>query len=222
MPEFDFVSGSDCTKLFRRAYENRYTWDEKFRGYSGSCLYQKGSSVYEGKFLISNDLKPQVIDIKDEAIEKLISSQLWEVAIHRVRRDFESIHSENTFTSGDVNDIGLEVLVGGKNQGDRYRIKDDVVTMVHRHIHGSLINIFTQKIKDTGSGYLSSTYTSQYFDPVSRKPKSKKLLYKDDFALLDNQCQWVLKSRLIEKCDSEGLESEFEKFIFSDLTSINI
>lgn len=110
-------------------------------------------------------------------IHKAISSQLWEVAIHRVRRSFEQTHGKNTFTFGDTNEIGSEVIVGGKNEGDKYRVKNDVVTMVYRHIHGNLIIILTKDVTHTGNGYLSKSYSSQYLDPISKKrSKGKKLL----------------------------------------------
>ena len=99
----------------------------------------------EGQFRVGADLKASVEGIEDEEITKAIGSQLWEVCIHRVRRSFEQTHGANTFTAGDTDAVGLEVIVGGKNAGDRYRIKDSVVTMVHRHIHGTVVTIFTRQ-----------------------------------------------------------------------------
>jgi hypothetical protein len=96
-----------------------------------------------------------------------VASQLWEVAIHRVRRSFEQTHGDNTFTAGDVNPRGIEVIVGGKNAGDRYCIANDVVTMVHRHIHGTVVTIETESVTDTGHGYLSHRYSSRYSDPAT-------------------------------------------------------
>ena len=80
-------------------------------------------------------------------------------------------HKDNQFRAGDSTDEGLEVLVGGKGEGDKYRIKDDVVTMVHRHIHGTVVTIHTEEVTDTGSGYLSKRYSSQYADQPAEKPK---------------------------------------------------
>ena len=57
-------------------------------------------------------------ELNDEKIKKAISSQLWEVAIHRVRRSFEQTHGNNTFAFGDTNEIGSEIIVGGKNKGN--------------------------------------------------------------------------------------------------------
>ena len=129
----------------------------------------------EGTFQVGADLKAQVEGVDDAEVQKGIASQLWEVAIHRVRRSFEQTHGENTFTAGDTDAVGTEVIVGGKGEGDRYRIKDDVVTMVHRHIHGTVVTIFTESVTDTGAGYLSRSYTSRYSDPATGAPRGGTL-----------------------------------------------
>jgi hypothetical protein len=144
------VKKKECTQVFKAAYENRYTWAPGFTGYKGSCAWTDGKKTLEGFFTLGQDFKANVNGIDDENIHKAISSQLWEVAIHRVRRSFENTHGKNTFTFGDINEIGSEILVGGKNNGDRYRVKDNVVTMVYRHIHGSLIIILTKEVIHTG------------------------------------------------------------------------
>ena len=90
------AAGSDCTAAFRAAYDNRYTWDPGFGGYSGRCVWEQGDQRAEGRFQVGADLKAQVEGIADEAIHKAVASQLWEVAIHRVRRSFEQTHGENT------------------------------------------------------------------------------------------------------------------------------
>ena len=81
--------GSDLRDDFRRAYENRYTWAPGFSGYRGRCIWQQGDKRVEGTFEIGADLKAKVEGIENEEILKAVNSQLWEVAIHRVRRSFE-------------------------------------------------------------------------------------------------------------------------------------
>jgi hypothetical protein len=172
-PSSVLAPGADCTAAFRAAYENRYTWDPGFGGYQGLAVWEQAGTGDEpdrrvvGRFQVGADLKATVEGIDDAEIHKAVASQLWEVAIHRVRRSFEQTHGENTFTAGDTDAVGTEVIVGGKNTGDRYRIKGDVVTMVHRHIHGTVVTIFTESTTDTGAGYLSHSYTSQYADPAT-------------------------------------------------------
>jgi len=197
-------AGSDCTAAFRAAYENRYTWEPGFAGYKGLCVWEQAGTGdeadrrVEGSFQVGADLKAQVEGIDDETIHKAVASQLWEVAIHRVRRSFEQTHGQNTFTAGDTDAVGTEVIVGGKGAGDRYRIQGDVVTMVHRHIHGTVVTIFTESVTHTGSGYLSRSYTSRYADPATGEPKGGLSRFTDTFVPLVEGGPWVLRERLVE------------------------
>ena len=214
------MTEEECTLLFKSAYENRYTWESDFLGYEGSCSWTNREKEVNGNFCLGQDLKATVNDVNDERIHKAISSQLWEVAIHRVRRSFEQTHGNNTFTFGDTNDIGIEIIVGGKNKGDKYRVKNNVVTMVHRHIHGNLIIILTKDVTQTGNGYLSKSYSSQYLDPISKKDLKGKSFYKDTFIPLFKGGPWVLSSRSIHQESSRGLEMNRQLFSFSKLKSL--
>ncbi|MEX0589334.1 MAG: DUF3386 domain-containing protein [Cyanobium sp.] len=212
--------GSDCTPAFRAAYENRYTWDPGFGGYGGRCIWQQGDQTVEGTFTVGADLKAHVEGIADAEIHKALASQLWEVAIHRVRRSFEQTHSANTFTAGDTDAVGTEVIVGGKGEGDRYRIKGDVVTMVHRHIHGTVVTIFTESTTDTGSGYLSRSYTSQYSDPATGEPKGGLSRFTDTFVPLTEAGPWVLGERVVETEAHGEVPAGRQVFKFEDLVPL--
>ena len=210
--------GTDCREAFRAAYENRYTWDPGFVGYRGRCIWQQGDRRVEGTFTVGADLKASVEGVDEAEVQKAIASQLWEVAIHRVRRGFDQVHGENTFTAGDTTDQGLEVLIGGKGEGDRYRIKDDVVTMVHRHIHGTVVTIHTGSTTDTGAGYLSHTYSSQYSDPETGAARGGESQFEDSFAPLNDGGPWVLEQRVITSTDADG-ELGRQVFQFVDLAT---
>ena len=212
--------GTDLRGVFQRAYENRYTWDPGFGGYSGSCVWIQGDQRVEGRFSIGKDLKASVEGIDDETVLKAVNSQLWEVAIHRVRRTFEQTHSENTFTAGDTDAVGTEVIVGGKGEGDRYRIKDDVVTMVHRHIHGTVVTIYTTDVTNTGAGYLSHTYTSQYADPATGEARGGRSSFKDSFAALPGDGPWVLTERVVTTEAHGDTPIGSQTFRFEDLESL--
>ncbi len=213
--------GKDCTTEFRDAYENRYTWEPDFSGYKGEFRFSSEDKSYEGSFVLGEDKKPQLYNLNDSQVKSLVASQLFEVAIHRVRRPFETVHSQNTFTYGDIDEIGAEVIVGGKNIGDKYRIKDNVVSMVYRHIHGSLIRIYTQETINTGRGYLSNIYTSQYLDPKTKKELGPKKKFHDQFEPLYKGGPWVLISRSIEKEISSEQNLLIEKYSFFNLYEIN-
>jgi hypothetical protein len=109
------------------------------------------------------------------------------------------------------------VIVGGKGAGDRYRIKNDVVTMVHRHIHGTVVTIFTGSVTHTGSGYLSHTYTSRYADPASGEPKGGVSQFTDTFVPLLEGGPWVLSERVVETEAFADAPAGRQVFRFEDL-----
>ncbi len=165
----------NCKEIFRKAYENRYTWKNEFNGYKGKCIFFVNNIIHEGEFLLGKDFKPNIQKIEDEKIVKNISSQLFEVCIHRVKREFNSVHSENNFNLLKNSESGIEMYVSGKNQGDKYRVKNDSINMVYRKIHGIIIEIFVKEFLDTGDGLLSKKYTSQQIDPNTLRANSQKL-----------------------------------------------
>ena len=206
----------NCKEIFRKAYENRYTWKNEFNGYKGKCIFSFKSKIHEGEFLLGKDLKPNIQNIEDEKIVKSISSQLFEVCIHRVKREFKSVHSENNFNFLRNSEKGIEMIVSGKNQGDKYRVKNDCINMVYRKIHGTIIEIFVEEFLDTGIGSLSKKYSSQSIDPDTLKAKSQKLEYEDKFINLGLEDCWILNSRTI-KYLNQNHEEETQKFIFEDI-----
>lgn len=151
--------------LFRAAYENRYTWDQSFPGYSADVTLKKGDLEYSGRIRINSDMSFEVLEVSDASVKEEIKGQLWEIAVHRVRRTFEETHGQNTFTLGETDDTGaVEIFVSGKAMGDRYKVHNNVVSLVHRHIRDVVVTINTFNTIDTGEGYLSHRYDSVYHD----------------------------------------------------------
>ena len=209
----------NCKKIFQKAYEKRYTWNEDFNGYQGKSIFLVDNHRYEGEFVLGKNFKPDIKKINDNKIVKLIGSQLFEVCIHRLKREFDSIHSENNFNFLKSSDMGIEMKVSGKNDGDKYRVKDECINMVYRKIHGNIIEIFVKEFFDTGNGFLSKKYSSQQLDPISKLPKSQKFEYEDNFKKISSNGIWVLESRTIKSYNEKNKEI-INKFIFSDLSEI--
>ena len=207
----------NCKELFKNAYERRYTWDSKFSGYKGKCIFSVNTDTYKGNFVLGKDFKPEIDNIDDQKIVKSISSQLFEVSIHRVKREFKEIHSKNNFNLIKDSESGIEMMVSGKSEGDKYRVKNNCINMVYRKIHGIIIEIFVQEFFDTGNGFLSKKYTSQQIDPNTLKANSLKLEYEDRFINIDSQGIWILNSRSIKYLNNNQ-EEEIQKFIFEELS----
>ena len=209
----------NCKQIFKEAYDNRYTWPNKFNGYRGKCFFVENQKSIEGDFILDNSLKPQIINISDNNIVKRISSQLFEVAIHRVKREFSEVHKNNNFKFIEESDEGIEIKVTGKSEGDKYIVKDKKINMVFRKIHGVIIEIFVQEFINTGDGFLSKKYSSQQLDIETLTPKSKILEYEDNFINLGINNIWVLESRIIKFLDDNDKENKV-MYIFKELSSV--
>ena len=207
----------NCKEIFKEAYENRYTWPNKFNGYKGKCIFVENDKSIEGDFILDSNFKPKIINILDKNIVKGISSQLFEIAIHRVKREFTEVHRNNNFKFLGESKKGMTIEVFGQNEGDKYIVKDKKINMVYRKIHGIIIEIFVNEFIETGNGYLSKKYSSQPLDVVTLTPKSTILEYEDNFLDLGINNIWVLESRIIKFLDDNDKANEI-KYIFKDLS----
>lgn len=201
-------------ELFRAAYENRYTWDKDFPGYTADITYKYDGKEYTGKVTIGANMKAEVLGVEDEEAQKAIHGQAWEIAVHRVRRTFEQTHGENTFTYGATDSDGaVELLMGGKATGDKYKVRNNEVSLVHRHIHNVVVTINTFSSHDTGEGYLSHTYDSIYHDPQTGEQKGGKSFFVDEYEKVGKY--FILNRREITT-DVDGKPS-VQEFIFSNI-----
>ncbi len=201
-------------ELFRAAYENRYTWDKEFPGYTADIKYTYDGKEYNGKVNISTNLKAEVLDVADEEAQKAIHGQAWEIAVHRVRRTFEQTHGENIFRYGATDSNGaVEILMGGKAEGDKYKLHNNEVCLVHRHIHGVVVTINTFSSHETGEGYLSHTYDSVYHDPKTGEQKGGKSDFVDEYEKVG---KYFFLNRREITTDVDGKPS-VQEFIFSNI-----
>ena len=199
------VSARDLVKA---AYENRYTWDTNFPGYTTDVTLKLGSDTFAGKARVNKDLSAEVFEVEDDTAQKVIKNQLWEVAIHRVSRPFEKTHGDNTFSiEGEDEDGATKIAVGGKAEGDAYKVKDNEFTMVHRHIHGVVVTINTYSSYDTGSGYLSRTYDSVYRDPKTGEQKQGLSKFVDEYTQVGGYT--ILEKRTVDSEDGPDMEISF-------------
>ncbi|EHC11680.1 MULTISPECIES: DUF3386 domain-containing protein [Fischerella] len=201
-------------ELFRAAYENRYTWDHNFPGYTADITYKQDEQVFTGKIRVNANLKAEVFEVEDEQAKQAINHQAWEIAVHRIRRSFEETHGANTFSYGDTDETGaVEIIVGGKSAGDKYKVRNNIVSLVHRHIHGVVVTINTFSVHDTGEGYLSHTYDSVYHDPQTGEQKGGRSEFEDQYEKVGNY--FILNRRFIST-DTKNQPS-VQEFIFSNI-----
>ncbi len=196
-------------ELFRTAYDNRYTWNADFPGYTADVNFKTETESHTGKVRINSDLSFEVLEVSDDQAKRAINNQLWEMTIHRVSHSFEKTHGENTFTLGEVDDTGAtEIIIGGASEGNRYKVRDNTVCFVHRHIGNKLVNINTSSSLKTEEGYLAKEYNSVYLNPETGEPQGAKTTFKDTFTKIGDY--YILTNRLITtEEDGELTTTEF-------------
>ncbi|MBO1049331.1 MULTISPECIES: DUF3386 domain-containing protein [unclassified Dolichospermum] len=208
------VTQISAQELFQAAYQNRYTWDGNFPGYTADITYKYDDQVIKGQVVIDANMKAEVLNVEDEAAKKAIHGQAWEIAVHRVRRAFEQTHGANTFRPGETDATGaVEIFVGGKSEGDKYKVRNNEVCHVHRLIHGTFVTIDTFSSHDTGEGYLSHTYNSVYHDPETGAQKGGKSDFTDEYEKVGNY--YILNRREIRTEIAERIS--IQDFIFSNI-----
>ena len=208
------VTQISAQELFQAAYQNRYTWDGNFPGYTADITYKYDDQVIKGQVVIDANMKAEVLNVEDEAAKKAIHGQAWEIAVHRVRRAFEQTHGANTFRPGETDATGaVEIFVGGKSEGDKYKVRNNEVCHVHRLIHGTFVTIDTFSSHDTGEGYLSHTYNSVYHDPETGTQKGGKSDFTDEYEKVGNY--YILNRREINTEIAENIS--IQDFIFTNI-----
>lgn len=201
---------------FRAAYENRYTWDGNFPGFTAAVTFTNGDRTHTGQVTIKGDMSFEVTGIEDETAQKEIEGQLWEITVHRVRRTFEESHGKNSFEFGEKDADGAqEIKVTGASMGNSYKIKNNTVAFVNRKIRNVIVNINTFETLNTPEGYLSLGYDSVYFDAETKEPKGGTTLFRDHFEKIDGY--YVLTKREITAKEDDQVVGE-KVFAFTNIT----
>lgn len=171
------VAINNARDLFRAAYENRYTWDEKFPGYTADIILTQGDEVYTGQIRVNADFSVEVTGIEDEKVKESIYNQMRDIVTHRKRGNFETAHGKNEFTLGNDDPTGaVEILVTGDAMGSNYKVRGREISQVSRVMGPVAFTINTEESLDTGEGYISIRYNA-----IFRNPKTDELKGKRDF-----------------------------------------
>ena len=194
--------------LFRAAYENRYTWDENFPGYSADVEIKQGDEVYTGKVRINSDLTVEVTGIEDEKVQMSVYNQMRDIVTHRKRSSFDKAHGKSEFNLGEEDATGaVEILVKGDAMGSNYKIRSTEICQVSRVMGPMAFTINTNKSLDTGEGYVSEGYNA-----IFRNPKTGDLVGKREFEDTFEKIgeYYVMTRQVVHAIEEEGrITTEF-------------
>lgn len=203
----------DAEALFRAAYENRYTWDENFPGFTAKVTLIDGDRTYQGQVKVSRDYSVEVSGIEDEQVRESLYNQLRDVIVHRKRNSFEAAHGKNTFQAGETDASGaVEILVSGDAMGSNYKVRDHQIVYVSRVMGRVAFAITHRAALDTGAGYISTNYVAVFRNPQTNEVL-RQMEFEDTYVPVGN---YYLMSRQVVRTHENGQTNTVE-IRFDDL-----
>ncbi|MCC0177515.1 DUF3386 domain-containing protein [Waterburya agarophytonicola K14] len=207
------MSDNTARDRFRAAYENRYTWDSDFPGYTTKLELKQGEEIYTADIKVNSDLTVEVTGIEDEKVAESVYNHMRDVITHRKRNTFENAHGKSTFTMGESDASGaVEILVQGDSMGSNYKIRGTEICQVSRVMGPMAFVINTNESLDTGEGYISTGYNAIFRDSKTNDLKTKRE-FDESYEKFDKY--YVPKHQTIEAIYPEGGKITTE-FIFSE------
>lgn len=200
-------------ELFQTAYENRYTWDDNFPGYSADVEIRQGAEVYSGSVRINGDLTVEVTGFTDEKVQESVYNQMRDIVTHRKRSSFAQAHGKNEFSLGETDNTGaVEILVKGDAMGSNYKVRGKEISQVSRVMGPMAFTINTNSSLDTGEGYLSSGYNAIFRNAKTGELKGKRE-FKDTFEKFGDY--YIMTHQVVEAI--EGDSHITTEFTFSNI-----
>lgn len=169
------TTSNNAREIFRAAYENRYTWDDNFPGYTADLKLTQGDEVYQGKIKVDSDLSVEVTEIEDETVKESVCNQMRDIITHRKRSSFEAAHGKNKFSLGEEDHTGaVEINVAGDAMGSNYKVRDREICYVSRVMGPMAFTINTKENLNTEGGYISVKYNAVFRDSKTDELKGKR------------------------------------------------
>lgn len=201
------VTQTDARALFRAAFENRYTWDASFPGYTADVEIKQGDAVCTAKVRINGDLTYEILELSDETKREMLQHHLWETATHRKYNSFDQAHGKNSFSLGTTDDSGaVEILVSGDAMGSHYKVRNNQIAQVNRVMPQVAFSINHKGSLDTGSGYISTLY-----DVVYQNPKTDEVVQQSEVeSTYEKFGNYYLLTREVTHANKQGEQTTTE------------
>lgn len=202
LPAAEEAPASDpaAEKMMIAAHQARAGWDESFPGFSAELTVYMDGTKYEGTATVDADGGVEVV-LPDEAARRWAGGQLESIAMHR----FASVRDRYDVSFADqvtTHPLGRLIRFHGGSTHSLYRIRDDLITEVHRTMDEVKFTItVTHVVRNAEGKYLPVHFNVCYWDRQSGQLKST-----DDF-----EDGWrrvgrydLPASRLLVRSSSEG------------------
>jgi hypothetical protein len=163
-------------EIFRQAYENRYTWNPQFPGYTAAVEFKYGQETHKGNIRVNSDMSVEVTGISNEQARQNVENSLRMMVVHRRRVPFEQEHNNKTFKLGATDNNGaVEIFEQGEKTEAKYKISNRQLIQVNRTLGNSAVTVDTLDTKNTPEGYLATHYRT-----TSRQLQTKQIVGEEE------------------------------------------
>lgn len=154
-----------ANQAFQSAYEHRYTWDNRFPGYSAEVSLNYQGTLDQGIIRVNPDLSVEVMNLDTDEIREFVKSQLQMESIHRRSLPFEQLHSNHQFELEGADETGaLKIRELGDDKISFYKVKNDIITQVNRTMGDIAVTVDTIGTAKTPLGYLVTQFQTTFRD----------------------------------------------------------
>jgi hypothetical protein len=171
-PPAPTTSDPAALALFDEAVAKRARWNN-FPGFRAHAKGQVDGRPFHGTIWI--DSKGEVsVEIEDEAGQAWVTEQLESIALHRMASDKPSAKkTQPVMRFGDFDKdhpLGRLVVFDGGRMASSYRVKDQQLLVVNRHLGKEHMTITVQENERTAEcHFLPRHYSVQYWDTANGK-----------------------------------------------------
>lgn len=156
--------------MFEKAIATRATWPG-FPGFTASAAGVVDGRAFNGKVAVSSTGEVKV-DVDDAVARPWLEDQLASIAMHRLPENARGASAEKPVLrfadDEEDNPLGRLLAFEGGRFASSYRVKDDQIVTVNRHIGRQTMTIRVLDNTPNGEGkFLPHNYLVQYWDAVT-------------------------------------------------------
>ena len=199
---------ASARELFQSAYENRYTWDSEFSGYTAEVVVQQGDQKAQGTIRIESNLSVSVTNLEDADLAELVKNNLQMEMIHRRKVAFDQFHGAHQYELDGTDERGAFNIQEIENNRPEsyYKVKEQKITQVNRVFNNTIaVKVDTLRTNNTPQGYLVSHFKTTFFDANTGDILAKQAI-QDIHEKFGNY--YILTRRVIRETTEEEPETK--------------
>ena len=205
---------NSARELFRKAYENRYTWDTQFPGYTAEIELKHGKENYKGRIRVNADTSVEVTGIEKADARQVVENQLRMLITHRRRVPFEVAHRNSTFKLGSTDKTGaVEIFELADQTESHYKVFQQQLLQVNRLLGKSAVTVDTLDSEITPFGYVATRYRATF-----SQPQTKQVLgVQEYFDSYKKMGSYYLPTRQVIRDFQQGQLTETTEFNYTNI-----